>query len=153
MSFEVEQHFSWLDKLASRRLAALLGVAVFGLCLYISRDYWRISQIYMAPSERAPAYQGDTLQKIQGSWVFRNQVRFAELGITPLTPEGAEHTLALAKDLLHFSAEPQVAQKIIESAEMLGRGAEAQYYRERFKAAFPQVYAQWSTNEPPKEKP
>ncbi len=130
---------------------AALGVVILGCCAYASWDYWRVSQIYAVPAERAIAYQGDTLGKINGSWLFRNQVRFAELGTTPLTPQSADRTLALAEELLHFSAEPSVVQKIIESAALVGNDAKAQFYLVRFTAAFPQAYAQWSNPQSPQQ--
>jgi hypothetical protein len=83
------------------------------------------------------------LAKIQSSWLFQNQVKFAELTITELTPANAQHMYELALDLLHFSPEPRVVQKLVESATMLGKDAEALYYLQRFKAAFPKEYAQW----------
>lgn len=135
------------------KTVAVLGVLVMASIAYVGWDYWRIGQIYTAPAERAIAYQSDTLEKIKASWVFRNQVRFAELGITPLTPQNAEHSLALAEDLLHFSAEPQVVQRIVESAVMLHRDTDAQFYTKRFQAAFPQAYAQWSTAQSPQQEP
>jgi len=112
-------------------------------CAYAAWDYWRISQIYLAPEQRSAAYRADTLTKIQGSWLFQNQVKFAELTITPLTPANAQHQYGLALGLLHFSPEPRVVQKLIESATMLGKDAEAVYYLQRFKAAFPADYQKW----------
>ncbi len=128
---------------------ATLGVAILGCCGYASWDYWRVSQIYSVPAERAMAYREDTLAKISGSWLFRNQVRFAELGTTALTPQNADQTLALAEELLHFSAEPSVVEKIIESAYLVGNDAKTQFYLLRFKAAFPQAFAQWSGPQSP----
>ena len=113
-------------------------------CAYAAWDYWRISQIYLPPSARNAAYRDDTLAKIQGSWLFRDQVRFAELTTTTLTPENAAHVNALAQDMLHFSPESRVVEKLIESAVMLGDDAQALFYLERFKAAFPQQHARWS---------
>jgi Virulence factor membrane-bound polymerase, C-terminal/O-Antigen ligase len=113
------------------------------VCAYAAWDYWRISQIYIAPERRNAAYRTDTLAKIQSSWLFQNQVKFAELTITELTPANAEHMYELALGLLHFSPEPRVAQKLIESATMLGKNTEAVYYLQRFKAAFSKEYAEW----------
>jgi O-antigen ligase len=113
------------------------------VCAYAAWDYWRISQIYIAPEKRAAAYRTDTLAKIQSSWLFQNQVKFAELTITELTPANAERMYELALGLLHFSPEPRVVQKLIASATMLGKDTEAVYYLQRFKAAFPKEYAQW----------
>ena len=111
---------------------------------YAAWDYWRISQIYLSASQRAQAYREDTLAKISDSWLFRDQVRFAELGITPLTASNAEHIHALATDLLHFSPETMVVEKLIESASLLGKDDEVAYFIPRYRAAYPQDFARWS---------
>lgn len=122
-----------------------LFATVFIACIgYAAWDYYRVSQIYLAPVQRAPAYRDNTLEKISGTWLFKNQVDFAELSITPLTPATAERINTLAKSLLHFSAEPSVVQKLVESSVMLGRDDEALYYLVRFRAAFPQQHANWA---------
>jgi len=128
----------------ARGYCAWTATILIACCAYAAWDYWRISQIYLPPSARNAAYRDDTLAKIQGSWLFRDQVRFAELTTTTLTPENAAHVNALAKDMLHFSPESRVVEKLIESAVMLGDDAQALFYLERFKAAFPQQHARWS---------
>jgi len=122
-----------------QRFIALAATFFIAILAYVAWDYHRISQIYLPPASRAVAYREDTLAKIQGSWVFKNQVRFAELTTTPLSQDNALHTYELARDLLHFSPEPSVVEKLIESAALLGRDDEAQFYRLRFNAAFPQA--------------
>jgi len=128
----------------AHRYIAWTAIILIACCAYAVWDYWRISQIYLPPSARNEAYRDDTLAKIQGSWLFRDQVRFAEFTTTTLTPESAAHVNALAKDMLHFSPESRVVEKLIESAVMLGDDAQALFYLERFKAAFPQQHARWS---------
>ena len=103
---------------------------------YITWDYYRISQVYLTPAKRSAAYREDTLPKLQASVLFKQQVRFAELTTTPLTPANAAHVHHLALALLHFSPEPRVINKLIDSAELLGRPDEAQFYRVRLEAAF-----------------
>jgi hypothetical protein len=119
------------------RIIGASAVLLMAGCAYAAWDYWRISQIYTLSSQRVPAYRDDTLNKIRDSWLFKSQVRFAELSVTPLTKDNAEHINALAKEMLHFSPESSVVKKLIQSATMLGRDAEAEYYLQRFKAAFP----------------
>ncbi len=121
----------------SGTIALLLGVG------YAAWDYHRVSQIYLAVDMRASAYRQDTLDKIRGSWLFRNQVRFAELSTTELKPDNADYLYSLASDLLHFSPEARVAEKLIDSALMLGRNDEALYYLARYRAAFPTEHASW----------
>lgn len=130
---------AWLGSGAAQALASV----GFGLCAYTAWDYWRISQIYLAAVDRAPAYQTETLQKIQGSWLFRKQVRFADLGLATLTPENAQQILELSKDMLHFSPESMVVEKILDSARMLGRTEDIEYYLPRYSAAYPDAYAAW----------
>jgi hypothetical protein len=65
-------------------------------------DYWRVSQMYVLPQERALAYREHTLDKVRGTRLFRNQVEFAELTTAALTPDNAEYFYAMASRLLHF---------------------------------------------------
>ena len=132
-------------------VAALLGAAV----LYTAWDYYRISQIYLAPEARDPAYQTDTLDKIRATHLFQSQVRFAELSITPLTMANAPLQLEMAQDLLHFSPEHRVVERLIDSALLLGRDDLAAFHMRRFKAAFPQAYADWLADHrvPPRGAP
>jgi O-antigen ligase len=129
-----------------RQIAALpvLGVALLlAACTYVGWDYWRISQIYLPMAQRANAYREDTLEKTRDSWLFADQVKFAELGVTQLTRESAAPIHALALDMLHFSPEQGVVEKLINSALLLGNTEEAAYSEQRYQAAFPQDYAQW----------
>jgi hypothetical protein len=106
-------------------------------------DYWRVSQLYVAHGERAPAYRDNTLDAVRNTLLFRNQMRFAELTTTPLTPENAGHQYAMAEQLLHFSPEPRVVEKLMESAAALGNGDARAFYAVRYKAAFPANDADW----------
>ena len=122
----------------------MLASAVFALCAYTLWDYWRISQIFLPGDQRAPAYQTQTLEKIQGSWLFQNQVRFAALGLAEVTPDNAGQILDMSKELLHYSPEAMVLEKLLDSARLLGQTQEIDYYRPRFEAAYPAAYAQWA---------
>ena len=126
----------------------LLAMFLIAFVIYAAWDYHRISQIYLAPSQRSEAYRTNTLEKIQGSWLFENQVKFAELTTASLTAANAAHLNALALDLLHFSPEARVAEKLIESAELLGKFEQADFYSVRYRAAFPIEYARWATANP-----
>ena len=126
--------------------AAILTIAIFA---YVTWDYHRISQIYLAPKQRSDAYRDNTLAKIQGSWLFTNQVRFAELSTTQVSSENAARINALAHELLRFSPEARVVEKLIDSATQLGREAEAQFYAMRYRAAYPQEYESWAKSRPP----
>ncbi|MBB4222603.1 PglL family O-oligosaccharyltransferase [Variovorax guangxiensis] len=121
-------------------LAAGVMLAVVGLA---SWDYVRVSQIYLPPDERLSAYRQDTLAKVRGTWFFGRQAEFAELTLTTVTPANAADMHSLAQRVIHFSPEPRVIVKLIESAKLLGRESEARAQAERFSDAFPQEFAHW----------
>ncbi len=125
-------------------LYAWIATIIIVFIAYAAWDYHRVSQIYLPPEDRSPAYRSNTLAKIQGSWLFQNQVRFAELTTTSLTTDNAPRLNDLAHELLHFSPEARVAEKVIDSARLLGRLDEAQYFEDRYRAAFPQEHAKWA---------
>jgi hypothetical protein len=58
------------------------------------------------------------------SWLFRNQADFADLTTCTITSENATDTYALALRVMHYSPEPRVVQKAIDSAKLLGLTAE-----------------------------
>jgi len=124
-------------------VSAFAAAALMAIVVYAGWDYVRISQIYMPRSERLPAYEDDTLAKLRGSWLFGRQVGFAELTLTTVTPANAAGMHALAERTLHFSPEPRVITKLIESAELLGREDEARAQAERFRIAFPAAFNRW----------
>jgi O-antigen ligase len=128
------------------RLSFLPGVLSLLLALavaYAGWDYRRVSQIYLSAPHRAAGYRENTLEKIRDSWLYSNQVHFAELTMSELTPENADYLHDLAAELLHFSPEARVIEKLIESATLLGRQDEAMFYQARYQAAFPESYALW----------
>jgi O-antigen ligase len=129
------------DRPLRAAVAVAAATAVLAACGYAAWDYWRISQIYLAEAQRAPSYREATLEKIRASWLFANQVQFAELGITPLSADNAEHIHALALRMLHFSPEASVLIKVMESAKLLG--LQTQAYQTRFEVAYPADYAAW----------
>lgn len=132
---------NWPASLILRAQVAIIFTTLIG---YAAWDYRRISQIYLPPESRAAAYRTDTLHKIRTSWLFADQVQFAELLTTPLTPANAEWTFNTARDLLHYSPEPRVIEKLIESAVLMGKDDDALAYLARFRAAFPEEHMRWA---------
>jgi O-antigen ligase len=141
------QQSSRLTNTASPRMqlaSAAAAACVAAACAYAAWDYRRVSQIYLPPEARSPAMRNDPLPEIRRSWLFSNQARFAELTITPLTQDNAAWTFDSAGALLHYSPEPRVIEKLIESAAVLGRESEMLPVLARFRAAFPEAYSKWS---------
>ena len=128
------------------RAAAVLLLA--GVA-YAAWDYTRISQLYLARADRLAPWRDDTPDKLRASWLFASQVRFAELSMTAVTPADAAAVHALAQRMLHFSPEPRVIARLIDSARLLGRDDEAAALAARFEAAFPVEHARWRRDRPP----
>jgi O-antigen ligase len=125
-------------------LCALTAMSLITFCGYAAWDYERISQIYKSPAERAEAFRENTLAKIADTRLFTDQVRFADLTLADLTQANAAQRHAQALAVLHFSPEPRVIEKLIESATLLGLDQEALYYVVRYQAAFPVNHAAWA---------
>jgi hypothetical protein len=124
-------------------VAAALGSAAL---LYAAHDYWRISQLFLATADRAPAYADNTLEKVQDTRLFRSTVDFAALSVTPVNPGNATQMLELAERSLHYSPEPRVIEKLLTSAQLLGRADLVRDHQVRFKAAFPKNFRNWQQN-------
>ena len=74
---------------------------------------------------------------------FANHVDFALLTTTELTRENAPQVHTLATELLHFSPEPRVVEKLIASAQALGRDDEVAFHVQRYRIAYPAEYERW----------
>lgn len=132
---EPESRLAWWPLLLS-------GVLVL-VVVFCGWQYRRASQIYLPASQRQPEYRDDTLERIRDAYLFQDQIRFAELTLTPLTAANARWTYDTAAHLLHFSPEPRVIEKLIESAMLLKLDGEAAAHMQRYRAAFPKDYARW----------
>ena len=133
---------------AARHVPTVLAVVSLALVAYAAWDYRRISQVYLPPDQRAPAYRDDTLAKAQRSWLYQRQVKFAALSVAEVTPDNAASMHALATELLHFSPEPRVIERLLDSAQLLGLESEVAFHKPRFAAAFPKDYARWLAAQP-----
>ncbi|MEA3395171.1 MAG: Wzy polymerase domain-containing protein [Pseudomonadota bacterium] len=125
------------------RLRQWVATVLLGVVAYVAWDYYRISQIYLPVEQRSSIYREHTLEIIRGSWLFRNQVRFANFTLMTLTRDNAAEIYAMGHELLHFSPEPRVVEKLIESAILLGCDNEARFFMTRYRAAYPQAYERW----------
>jgi hypothetical protein len=75
--------------------------------------------------------------------LFSDQVQFAQLSLTTVTPATADRVHALAQDMLHYSPEPSVIEKLADSARLLNRADEVAWISARYRVAFPDAYARW----------
>jgi hypothetical protein len=68
--------------------------------------------------------------------------------VLPLDAGNAAEVHALALQVLHFSPEPRVIAKLIDSAILLGLDEEASAHILRFSIAYPREYERWRNNLP-----
>jgi O-antigen ligase len=115
----------------------LMGTAVVAL------DYHRVSQIYLSPDRRTSWYGRDAMSLAQTSVLFQSHAKFAELQITSLSKDTAQRTFVLSSELVRWSPEPRIIEKLIESAVMLGHDDIAAFHMKRYSAAYPAAYAVW----------
>lgn len=119
-------------------LATCMAGVLIGATAYTGWDYWRISQLYMLPVHREAMWRDDTLYKVRGSVVFRNEVQFAYVTTTPVTPQTARALYQAALQMLHYSPEPKVIAVLLESAALLGMESPLNaHIRRQWRMAYP----------------
>ena len=131
------QQRHWLK--AQYAVAVLMLLGLF----YASFDFVRVTQLYTVPEDRVWPFANHTLAQASRTPLYQNAVRFAGISTIPLTRLNAEAQLAEARQLMHFSPEARVVERIIEALRLLGRDAEAQQAEAHFRAVYPREYAQW----------
>ena len=124
-------------------LRYMAAAAMLAATAYAGWDYHRVSQIYRPLEQRAAPYRDDAMAHAQRSWLYADVVRFAEVTTRPAVRDNAAWMLPTALRALHFSPEPRVITKVIESATLLGRDELALEHLARFRAAFPKEHAKW----------
>jgi O-antigen ligase len=124
----------------------LLAGCLLAMTTWVGWDYVRVSQIYLPPAVRLPAFRDKPLEAVQGLVFFQDQLKFADFAMVTLTPDNAASVRARGLELLHFSPEASVLEKLIASQRLLGRLDEAAYYLERFQASYPDKYQKFIKN-------
>lgn len=123
-----------------RYLSVVLATGILAVVAYAGWDYWRVGQLFLPHSLRAPAYREDTLAKVDHSWLFRDMVRFARVTTTSPSPENAVALYTDALQTLHYSPEPRVIGVLLESARLLGRETAAtEHIRRQWQANYGQA--------------
>ncbi len=125
---------NWL----ARHRAGLQALGLCGLCLIalIAWDYQRVRQVYLPAVLRSSLWQDDPWQAARRTWFFGNAVRFAELTSTPVTARNAREMLETSLTVLHYSPEPRVVDKLIDSARLLGQDRLADWHQAQKQAVY-----------------
>lgn len=111
----------------------LVTSILFVGCLYAAWDFNRVGQIYRAPEQRDALYQANPLAYAKQSWLFQNQALFAEVTLSEVTTENATDMYIKAQRLMHYSPEVRVAERLIDSAKILGYEEQVTFLKERLQ--------------------
>ena len=137
------------EQIAIKFIAKSCAPLILIGAVIVAQDYHRVSQIYIAPDKRSSWYGHDALSTAQTSRFFKSHAKFAEMQITPLSKDTAPRIFALAGELVLWSPEPRIIEKLIESAVMLGHDDVAAFHIKRYRTAYPAAYAAWSARAAP----
>ncbi len=125
--------FQQSSQASQARVITLAGLLFIG-CLYAAWDFNRVAQVYRPPAQRDAAYRDDPISHANASWLFQNQAEFAELTTHEVTAENAQNMFFVAARVVHYSPEPRVVQRLIDSAKLLGKDKLAATLTERLNA-------------------
>ncbi len=113
-----------------------LGWAGLVLVLFVGADYQRARQVYLPPAQRWSIWAQDPWTAAERSMFFAEAVRFAQVTTTPVTEDNASAMLQASQALLHYSPEPRVIDKLIESARLAHEDALADWHAAQKAAVY-----------------
>jgi hypothetical protein len=125
----------------------VLALALAGICLVVSQSYARVSRLYSIEAARAVVFDPFNELQYHDIFLFVNEVAFSRLAL-PVKSGRPQDQYALAQQLLHYSAEPRVIERVVESAQLLGRVDEVAFYKSRYAQAFPERFIEWLAMQP-----
>ena len=119
-----------------RRAVQALAMGALGLIGLAAYDYQRMRQIYLPAAQRAAVWRDDPWSAARRTRFFSQAVRFAEVTSTPVTPDNAQAILDASLAVLHYSPEPRVIDKLVESARLTGRDDLARWHLAHKQAVY-----------------
>ncbi|MBM3386738.1 MAG: polymerase [Betaproteobacteria bacterium] len=123
---------------AQQRLVSTVAAVSLCLIALIGFDHQRMRQIFLPSTQRLALWQADPWGAARQTWFFRRTVDFAELSATEASPDNASAMLASSERMLHYSPEPRVVQRLIDSARLLGREELAQWHTQQLQRVYGQ---------------
>jgi len=136
-----------LSATRARAAGAVAALALAGFCGVAAQSYERVSRLYSIEAARAVVFDPFNELQYHDIFLFVNEVAFSRLSM-PVHNGRPEDQYALAQQLLHYSAEPRVIERVLESAQLLGHADEVAFYKARYAQAFPERFIEWLAMEP-----
>ena len=131
----------------ARAAGAVAALALAGFCWVAAQSYERVSRLYSIEAARAVVFDPFNELQYHDIFLFVNEVAFSRLSL-PVHNGRPQDQYALAQQLLHYSAEPRVIERVLESAQLLGRADEVAFYKARYAQAFPERFIEWLAMQP-----
>ena len=128
-------------------IIAVVALALAGFCGVVAQSYERVSRLYSIEAARAVVFDPFNELQYHDIFLFVNEVAFSRLSL-PVHNGRPQDQYALAQQLLHYSAEPRVIERVLESAQLLGRADEVAFYKARYAQAFPERFIEWLAMQP-----
>jgi O-antigen ligase len=138
---------SLLSGTRARAAGAVAALVLAGFCGVVAQSYERVSRLYSIEAARAVVFDPFNELQYHDIFLFVNEVAFSRLSM-PVKNGRPEDQYAFAQQLLHYSAEPRVIERVLESAQRLGRADEVAFYKARYAQAFPERFIEWLAMEP-----
>jgi hypothetical protein len=136
-----------LSATRARAAGAVAALALAGFCGVAAQSYERVSRLYSIEAARAVVFDPFNELQYHDIFLFVNEVAFSRLSM-PVHNGRPQDQYALAQQLLHYSAEPRVIERVLESAQLLGHADEVAFYKARYAQAFPERFIEWLAMEP-----
>jgi O-antigen ligase len=136
-----------LRGMRARAVGAVAALVLAGFCWAAAQSYERVSRLYSIEATRAVVFDPFNELQYHDIFLFVNEVAFSRLSM-PVQNGRPEDQYALAQQLLHYSAEPRVIERVLESAQLLGRADEVAFYKARYAQAFPERFIEWLAMQP-----
>ena len=115
----------------------------------ISNDFRRTASLYQLPQYREAQWRALTAREVsETSDFFTNQAEFAWLTTTTVTADNAVQMHAMARRMLHYSPEPRVITKLIDSSRILGMTGEVNEQMALFEIAYPDAFKAFVAKQP-----
>ena len=112
------------------------GWCTLTLSLLISADYLRLRQVYLPHEQRIALWQDNPWAASRRTLFFGQTFLFAEVTSRRVNADNAQAMLQSSLVLLHYSPEPRVIDKLIESARMAGQPELAAWHEARKAAVY-----------------
>jgi len=112
------------------------GWCTLTLSLLIGADYLRLRQVYLPHEQRIALWQDNPWAASRRTLFFGQTFLFAEVTSRRVNADNAQAMLQSSLVLLHYSPEPRVIDKLIESARMAGQPELAAWHEARKAAVY-----------------